>query len=830
MKGLAQDIRYAFRQSSRDLGFLAVVVLSLGLGIGANSTIFSVLNAVLYRPMPYDHPERLVSIWQTEQGHPDSLEPPPIAEVVDWKKQNHVFEEIALTSNTNGSNLSGLGQPEPIHVQYTTATFFSVLGVKPIMGRIFFPEEMQDNSETVVISDSFWKRKFNRDPNILGRTFTVDGSLSTVVGVMPAGFAPFYGRPIDLWIPIDPANARYSARIDHWLMPVARLKPGVTLAEAQVEMDVIAKRLEQAYPATNKGVGKKLVPLHQQLYGFFGQYLYPLFGAVAFVLLIACVNVANLLQSRTEVRRKEYALRSALGSGRRRLIQQLFAESGLLALLGGTLGIVLTFVGIAIFHWMDFPLKESIKLDPRVLLFTSGISVLTAFLFGLAPAIQASRADLNLVLREGEGRTATASRGLTRHALAVSEVALAMVLLTGAGLMINTVLRLHRVNPGFDTTNVATASLQVPEQGGKYLTRIPGGDMEKPLPVVDAFYQQLLAKVSALPGVESAAVTSGLPLRGAERYSFSILGKPAPPPDRRPDAGFVEVSADLFRALRIPLRKGRYLDEHDNQTAPWTVIINEAFAHKYFPNEDPIGQQLLVRYEPWPIDEDHPRQIVGVVGDVRQSLGEPPYPFVYTSYLQHSTIFPGGAAMDHLDQNLVVRTARSLSGHEADFGVVLKKAVGDLHPDIPMTDVTTMDQVVSDSMGDWQFYMRTLAIFAGIAVLLAVVGIYGVMSYFVSERMHEFGIRIALGALPSDVLALVGKLGLKLTLIGVAIGVALSIGLTRLIAEFLVGVKPTDPLTYGAVAVVLVGVALLASYLPARRATKVDPMVALRYE
>jgi putative ABC transport system permease protein len=833
MRALFQDIRYAVRQMRREPGFVAVVVFSLALGIGANSTIFSVINAVIYRPMPYDHPERLVAIWQTEANQPDSWQPPPIAEIVDWKKQNHVFEDIALTSNNNGSSLSGLGEPEPVRVQYTTASFFSVLGVKPTMGRIYLSQEMQDSSETVLVSDSFWTRKFDRDPNILGKTFYVDGAVATVVGIMPAGFAPFYGRKTDLWIPIDPTNARYSARIDHWLMPVARLKPGVTLAQAQVEMDVIAKRLEQAYPATNKGIGKMLVPLHQQLFGWVGQELYPLFGAVAFVLLIACVNVANLLQSRTEVRRKEYALRSALGSGRRRLIQQLFAESGLLALLGGSLGVILTFAGIALFRWLaaDFPLSDSINLDPRVLLFTVGISVLTAFLFGLAPAIQASRADLNLVLREGEGRTATASRGWTRHALAVSEVALAMVLLIGAGLMINTILRLQQINPGFDTTNVATAALQVPEQGGKYLTRIPGGDMEKPLPVVDAFYQQLLAKVSALPGVESAAAISGLPLRGSERYSFSILGKPAPPLDQRPDAGFAEVSADLFHTLRVPLRKGRYLDEHDTQTAPWTVVINEAFARRYFPNEDPIGQQLLIRYEPWPIDEDHPRQIVGVVGDVRQwSLGRPAYPFVYTSYLQHSTIFPGGSAMDHLDQNLVIRTARNISGHEADLGVALKKAIADLDPDIPITDVTTMDHVVSESMGDWGFYTRILGIFAGIAVLLAVVGIYGVMSYFVNERTHEFGIRVALGALPSDVLSLVGKLGLRLTLIGVAIGILLAVGLTRLIADFLVDVKPTDSVTYAVVSVVLVVVALLACYIPARRATKVDPMVALRYE
>jgi putative ABC transport system permease protein len=830
MRGLLQDLRYALRQLRGDPGFLAVVVISLALGIGANSTIFSVLNAVLYRPMPYDHPERLVAIWETEASQPDSLQAPPIAEVVDWKKQNHVFEDIALTSNNDPSTLSGLGEPEPIRVQYTTASFFSVLGVKPVMGRIFLPEEMQDNSETVVISDSFWTRKFNRDPNVLGRTFYIDGAVATVVGVMPAGFAPFYGRSLDMWVPIDPTNGRYSARIDHWLMPVARLKPGVTLAQAQAEMDVIARRLEQAYPATNRGVGKKVVSLHEELFGFARQALYPLFGAVGFVLLIACVNVANLMQSRTEVRRKEYALRSALGSGRRRLIQQLLAESGLLALLGGALGIGVTFAGIALFRWLatDFPNRGSLNIDLRVMLFILGISLLTAFLFGLAPAIQASRFDLNLVLREGEGRTSTAVRGWARHALAVSEVALAMVLLIGAGLMINTILHLEQVDPGFDTKNVLTMAIRVPEQGGKYLVRIPGGDMEKPLPRVGAFYQQLLGRVAALPGVESAGIMSILPTRSSDEFSFSILGKPAPPPDRRPDAGYVEVSPGLFPSLRIPLRKGRLLNEHDTQTAPWAVVINEAFARRYFPNnEDPIGQQLLLRYDPWPVDEDRPRQIVGIVGDVRHfGLGRPAPPFVYVSYLQQSAVFPGGAVLNLLDQNLVVRRA---SG-QADLAPAVKKIVADLNPDQPITDIMTMDQVVAESIGDWRFYMRILGIFAGIAVLLAVVGIYGVMSYFVNERTREFGIRVALGALPSDVLSLVGKLGLRLTLIGVALGVGLAIGLTRLIAVFLVGVKPTDPVTYATVSVVLVGVALLACYIPARRATKVDPMVALRYE
>src|ERR1700680_3171413 len=319
MKGLVHHVRYAVRQLRKTPGCAVVVILSLALGIGANSTIFSVLNAVLYRPLPYNQPEKLVAIWETEQGHPDSIQAPPIAEMVDGKKKNQVFEDIGLTSGPPRATLSGLGEPETIHVQYSTPSFFSVLGVRPVMGRIFLAEEMQDTTQTVVISNSFWKRKFNRDPNVLVKFFNVDGVVSTVVGIMPAGFDPFYGDRIELWIPIDPANARYSERVEHWLMPIARLKPGVTLADAQLEMDVIARRLEKAYPATNKGVGKKIVPLHQQLFGWAGKMLYPLFGAVAFVLLIACANVANLMQSRTEIRRKEYALRSALGSGRRRV-------------------------------------------------------------------------------------------------------------------------------------------------------------------------------------------------------------------------------------------------------------------------------------------------------------------------------------------------------------------------------------------------------------------------------------------------------------------------------------------------------------------------------
>jgi putative ABC transport system permease protein len=833
MNNLFQDVRYAMRQLRKTPGFLAVVVLSLGLGVGSNSTIFSVLNAVLYRPIPYEHPERLVAIWETEQAHPGLLQAPPIAEMVDWKQQNHVFEDIGLTSNTENSTMSGLGEAEPIRVQNSTASFFGVLGVKPAMGRLFRPEEMQDNTQTVVLSDAFWKRKFDRDPNVLGKKFTVDGAVSTVVGVMPPGFAPFYGRRVDMWIPIDPTNRRYSARIEHWLMPVARLKTGVTLSQAQTEMDVIARRLEKAYPLTNAGVGKKVVPLHQELFGWAGKELYPLFGAVAFVLLIACVNVANLFQSRTELRRKEYALRSALGSSRGRLIRQLLVESGLLALLGAALGILLTFAGIVLFRLLapNFPLLDNLSIDTPVLLFTLGISVFSAIFFGLAPAIHASRSDLNLALHEGEGRSSTASRSWARHALAVSEVALAMVLLVGAGLMVNTMLRLHQTDPGFDSKNLLTMAVQVPEQGEKYVLRVPGGDMEKPLPSIQVFYRQLLEKLSALPGVESVGLMNTLPTYGSDVYSFSILGRAPPPAEQRPSAGYLEVSPGIFQTLRVPLKRGRYLDAHDAETAPWSVVINEAFARQYFPNESPIGRQILLRYEPWPVDEERPRQIVGIVGDIKHvNLGQPAPPCVYVSYLQQSSVFPGGAITVHLDQNLVLRVPPGRASHTADVAFAVKKAMAELGSDQPFGEVRTMDQILDMSMGDARFYMRLLGLFAGIALLLAVVGIYGVMSYFVSERTREIGIRVALGALPSDVFRLVGGLGLKLILIGVGLGLILGIGLTRLIAGFLVGVKPTDPVTYLVVSLVLVGVALLACYIPARRATKVDPIVALRYE
>jgi predicted permease len=832
-ENLLQDVRHGLRQLRRSPGFTAVAVLSLALGIGANTAIFSVIDAVLYRPQPYPHPERLMVILATEYARQGSVQRPPIAEVVDWKKQNNVFEDIALTSFTEPTTASRLGQPEQIQVQYVTPNFFELLGAKPILGRVFLASEMQDRTQTVLISSTFWKSHFNSDLRVLGRSFNIDGVVSTIVGVMPPGFAPFYGGRIDLWEPINPESARYSNRIDHWLMPVARLKPGVTRAQAQNEMDVIARRLEQAYPASNKGVGKKIVPLREVLYGWAGQTLYPLLGAVGFVLLIGCLNVANLLQSRAEMRRKEFAVRVSVGASRHRLMQQLLVEGGILSLLAGCLGIGLSFWGIRLFLRLagEFPNADSITVDARVLLFTLGISVLTAAIFGLAPALQASNPNLNLALREGERRTTAGSRGRVRHLLAVFEVALAMVLLVGAGLMVSTVLRLQRVNPGFDSANVLTMDVLLPE-GGKYVERVSGGDMEKPLPQVNAFHHQLLEKLAHLPGVESIGMVSGVPTHWDEGRTFSILGRPAPPSDRRPETSYNEATPGFFRALRIPLKEGRYLGDHDAESAPWVAVVNEAFARRYFPNQDPIGQQILMRYV-WStgMDETHPRQIVGVVGDIKQfGLGEQAPPFVYASYFQQPAEFPGGTVVTHLRGDLVIRTVSSLHSQEGALAAAVKKAVSELDPDQPVTDVMTMDQVLTESTGEQQLYARLLGIFAGLALVLAIIGIYGVMAYFVADRTHEIGVRVALGAQRADVLGLVVKLGLKLAVLGVVVGAGLALGVTRLLAQFLFGVKPTDPATFSVVAAVLVTVALLACYIPARRATKFDPMVALRYE
>ncbi len=827
LEALWQDVCFAARTLRKSPAFLAVVVLSLALGIGANSTIFSVLNAVLYRPLPYPQPGRLMAIWETESGRPGAENPPAIADGADWRKQSQVFEDIALTSFTEPTPLAADGRAEQAHAQFVTPNYFHLMGVIPMFGRVFTASEAQDLTQTVVISTPFWKRRFNGDPNVLGKTFKVSGVLSTVVGVMPPSFGSFFGVPLDLWVPIDAESVRYSERKDHWLIAVGRLKQDATQSQAQTEMSVIAHRLEQAYPATNKGVGAKVVPFHDALFGGAGRYLYPLMGAVVCVLLIACFNAANLLQARTETRRTEFAVRASLGAGRRRLMRQLLVESGLLGLAGGVLGIALTFVGIRIFRAVAGDVAEFVAIDVNVpvLLFTLAVSFATAVLVGSAPAFHAARTNLNLALREGERKATSSKAGRrTRHILAVSEIALAMVLLVGAGLMINSVLRLQRVNPGFDPTNVMNFELSMPE-GKPYVERLPGGDIERATPLVTAFYRQLLDRVSAIPGVESVGMITPFGFG----YDFSVLGHPAPPQDKTRWAVFSEISPTLFATLKVPLKKGRYLNASDVASAPWAAVVNEALTRRYFPNENPIGQRLLLKI--MDCAEKQPRQIVGVVGNMKWYLPDrDPDPFVYVSYLQQGSDFRGGSIMSHLAQTLMVRFAGNLANRAAGLTAAVTKAAAEVDPDQPVTGIMPMEQRLARSMGDAQFYARLLEIFALIALLLAAIGIYGSMSYFVTERTHEIGIRVALGAQRGRILGLVTRLGLKLALTGVAIGVALAVGLTRVIAQFLFGVTATDPVTFAEVGLGLLGVALLACYIPARRATRVDPMVALRHE
>jgi ABC-type antimicrobial peptide transport system permease subunit len=792
LETLWRDLFYAARILAKSPGFAAVVIFSLALGIGADTAVFSALNAVLLHGLPYEHPEELVTIFSTHKWDPTpGIDLVPLADVAALKKANHVFADMGAIGGIGEATLAGLGEPVKVPVQTVTPNFFTLVGVQPVLGRVFRVEESHEDSQTVVVSDTLWKTKFHGDAGVLGKTFRIDDIASTVVGVMPAGFKTFgpwfTGKQADIWQPVNPEDARYANRVGFWIVPLARLKRGVTLPQAQLEMDVLEQALEKVYPQQNKGVGAEVVPLYEALYEDSQNSLYPLLGAVGFILLIGCVNVANLMLSRTESRRKEYSVRASLGAGRRRLMQQLLVESGLLTLLGGLLGVLLSF--------------------------------------------RASRTDLHDALREGESRTATGKHSGTRYLLVVAEVALAMVLLVGAGLMINSLLRMLLPSPGFDPANVLTMTVLFPPTGGKYLERSPGKPMERISPKVTAYHQRLMEGVSALNGVESVGMITMLPPLGSGGRTLSIVGHPAP--DKRPFLGFNEVSPSYFRTMRIPLKRGRYFDERDTTNAPWVAIISETTANRYFANEDPIGQQILLRYTYVnDVDEVRPRQIVGVVGEVKQAGMGGVHPQVYESYLQQPEVYPGGSDGFHLAGTLVIRTTSDVRAHAADITTSVKQMVKEMDPDQPVTDISTMEDMLGEYMSRDKTYVLVLGVFAGIAVVLAAIGVYGVLSYFVNQRGRELGIRFALGAQRRDVFVLVAKLGVTLAGTGLAIGVALALGLHRFMKEHLrlFHVKATDPATYAAVGILLVCIALLACYIPARRATNVDPMTALRHE
>ena len=728
--------------------------------------------------------------------------------------------------------LPGGDGPEPVVLQFIGPNMLRVLGVQPIVGRTFLPED--GRNENIMLSYDFWRRRFGADESVLGQT--LPGSGAVIVGIMPPDFRIHpRANKVEVWEAEDVMNFRPTLR---WMTTVARLKPGISIEQAQRELDVIARRHAAAEPASGMPPGRvvHVTPLRQQATAQYANPLYLLLGAVGFVLLIACCNVANLLLARGAARQTEIAMRTALGASRWRVMRQLLTESVLLAFLGGLLGVLLAFGGIAMFialapNW--YPPTQEIRVDGMVLGFTIGISLLTGILFGLTPALQTSKPNLNQCLKEGAGHSTAAPRHRIRSTLVVTEVALALVLLAGAALMMNSFVRVLGVDPGFNPKNLLTMQVGLSEDPG-YMTRDTTG-VNSVTPQVAIFYQRVLERIGALPGVTSVDRITGSNIRNFSQR-FSIVGRPVPPSGDEPRAIYAEISPDFFRTMETPLLKGRAFTEQDTQGSPGVAIISEATARAFFPGEDAIGQVLQASLQIYTDPRaalDRPRQIVGIVGDTRQLWqrnGEreplPIVPVVYVPYRQHLWEYPGNTAGFHLSTELVIRTASDPMRSVA----AIREVVADVDRDVELAQIVTMEERLADATASERFWVGLLGIFAALSVFLAAVGIYGVISYSVVRRRHEFGLRKALGADSVNVIRLVLKESLVLSLIGVGIGLAAAFGLTRLISSQLYGVSATDPLTFSIVSVGLVAIALLASYVPARRAVRVDPMEALRAE
>jgi putative ABC transport system permease protein len=802
-----QDLRYAGRMQLKNPAFTIVAVIALALGIGANTAIFSVVNTVLLRPLPYKDPERLVMVWEdaSKQGYPRDT--PAAANFVDWRDQNTTFEGMAAIADQS-FNLTGSGDPERLEGRRVSANLFPLLGVDPQIGRTFTSAEDQPGSDHVVLlSHALWQRRFGGDNNIAGKPLTLNGETYIVVGVMPARFQ-FPTSDDQLWTPIAFSAEDAANRDRHYLQVLGRLKPGTGLAQAQTEMNTIAARLQQQYPQSNTDLGVEITSLHEHLVGDIKPALLILLGAVGLVLLIACANVANLLLARAAVRQKEIAVRVALGARRWRLIRQFLTESVLLATMGGVVGLIIAYGGLLLLRAFipdNIAQAQQISIDLKVLGFTFLVSTLTGLIFGLAPALQAARFNQTETLKEGGRDSATGSGGKRlRGLLVMAEVAVSLVLLIGAGLLINSFLRLRNVDPGFRSDNLLTMRVVLPQL--KY------DEFEKR----SAFYVDLLRRVQSLPGVKSAAVTTNLPLyRQGNSIGISIEGQPPPPPGKENIVVTRIISPKYFDTMSIPLLSGRAFSDQDITTTPRVAIISETMARRYWPNEDPIGKRLgtgrIQRPEDW-------TQVVGVVKDVRQfELTADAKPQMYLPYTQRG-FFP--------TDDLVVKT----DVDPASLASTVRNAVWEIDKDQPVSNIRTMEEILLDSIARQRFSMLLLAIFAGVALALAAVGIYGVMSYSVAQRTHEIGIRMALGAQTTAVLKLAVGYGLKLVAAGIVIGLIAAFALTRVMSTLLFGVTATDPATFTLISLLLTCVAAIASYIPARRATKVDPMIALRYE
>ena len=802
MDTLLQDIRYGIRSMLKRPAFTVVALVALALGIGANTAIFSLVNAVLLQPLPFAEPDRLVWVWGNIRNGGNRASVAPL-DYLDYRKENKTFEEFAATfSIPLALNLTGSGEPERLSASGVTGNYFQALGAKPALGRLFSMEnEKPGSDEVVILSHGLWQKRFGADPAILGKTVTLDGKKREIIGVMPENFG--FSRTSGLWIPINfDTEEGMKQRKAHFMRPIGRLKEGVTIAQAQADMDVIAKRLEEQYPATNTGWGLRLVSLREQLVGNTRSTLLILLGAVGFVLLIACANVANLLLVRAAARQKEIALRSALGAGRFRIVRQMITESVLLALAGGALGTLLAIWGIKLLVALSadsIPPTAQVSLDATVLGFTFLLSLLTGMVFGLLPALRAMKLNVSESLKEG-GRTGSegASRNLIRSTLVVIESAVAVMLLISAGLLIRSLIQLQNTHPGFDAQNVLTISVQLPRE--KYSTPDKTSN----------FFHELDTRVSQLPGVESVGLVTELPLSGQPNdMPFTVEGRPPVTIDQAFDADFRRVNQHYLRTMRIPLLRGRNFTEQEVRQSADVLIVSDLLARQVFPNEDPIGKRLLLAMG------DKPVEIIGIAGDIRhRTLEGEAFPAMY-----YPTYAPGRT-------NLVIRT----QGDPTSIVAAVRREVQAMDPDQPIAEVRTMEEWLGRAVATPRYRTTLLGLFALLALVLASTGIYGVMSYSVTQRTHEIGVRMALGARQLDVLKLVVRQGMGLVLIGVALGLLSAIALTRVMSSLLFGVGARDPWTFGVVAMLLSLVAFVACYIPARRATKVDPLVALRYE
>jgi len=822
MTTLTEDIRYGIRMLRQAPGFTLIVVLTLALGIGANTALFSVVNGVLLHPLPYPEPEQLVRLHESKPSfETGSISYPNFR---DWQKENKTFSAMAI-SRGNSFALSGIGEAEQVNAELISSDFFSLLGVKPVVGRVFAPGEDEIGAAPVaIISVSLWERKFSSSPGILGKGITLDGKDYSVVGVMPSNFNLLLRsssrsfQPNEVYVPIgqwgNPALLNRGAGLG--LHGVGRLRPGIKIEQAQADMDRVTRNLAVAYPDSDRGIRAKLVPLKAEVVAGIQPILLVLLGAVGFVLLIACVNVANLLLARSTTRRREFAIRAALGASQGRVVRQLLTESMMLALAGGGLGLLLaawgTRTALALLP-AALPRAQEIGLDIRVLVFTVAISVIAGVLFGMVPALRTSRQDLHDTLKEGS-RSVSGVHHRTQNAFVVVEMAMALVLLTGAGLMIRSLVRLWSVSPGFDSHNVLTFNVSLP----------PSTAQASP-DAIRATWRQFDDKMKATPGIESVSLSWGaFPLSGDDEALFWIEGQPKPSSEHDKSwAVKYVVEPDYLRAMGIQLQRGRFLNAQDDERAPQVVVVDDAFASKYFPNQNPIGKRLHLD-----VFDPDAAEIVGIVGHVKQwglerDDAEAVQAQVYLSFMQlgdpiMKLTAPGAG--------VVVRS----TGSAPTLFDSLRHASAQMSSQQVVYGPESMDEIISGSLAARRFSMILLSVFAGLALLLASVGIYGVISYVVGERTREMGIRMALGAQRSDIVWLILRQGGTLAGAGVVLGLILAIGLARFLTAQLYGVRATDPVTFLAVAMLLGLVALAACCIPAWRAAKVDPMVALRYE